>query len=66
MLRSALVVPSLKQVALYEPPLSLKGSSPTSWVARYDREIAQGKLPQALVTVIKGIPVDPLLAALPR
>jgi pimeloyl-ACP methyl ester carboxylesterase len=65
-LRSALVVPSLKRVALYEPPLSLNGSAPTSWVARYDREVAQGKLAQALATVIKGIPVDPFFAALPR
>jgi pimeloyl-ACP methyl ester carboxylesterase len=65
-LRSALVVPSLKHVALYEPPLSLRGSSPTSWVARYDREIAQGRLPQALATVIKGIPVNLFFAALPR
>jgi pimeloyl-ACP methyl ester carboxylesterase len=65
-LRSALVVPSLKWVALYEPPLSLKGSVPTSWVARYDREIAQGRFPQALATVMKGIQVEPIFAALPR
>jgi pimeloyl-ACP methyl ester carboxylesterase len=65
-LRSALAVARLKRIALYEPPLSLNGSTPTSWVARYDREVAQGKLPQALATAIKGIPVDPFLSALPR
>jgi len=65
-LSAALVTPGLARIALYEPPLSLNGSTPTSWVARYDREVAQGKLPQALATAIKGIPVDPVFAALPR
>src|SRR5262249_3305203 len=34
-LRAALVVPSLERVALYEPPLSIGGSAPVSWVTRY-------------------------------
>ena len=58
-LRASLTVPGLRQVALYEPPLSVHGSTPVWWLPRYDREIAQGKTTQALVTVFKGIPVGP-------
>jgi hypothetical protein len=58
-LRASLTVPGLRQVALYEPPLSVNGSTPVWWLPRYDREIAQGKTTQALVTVFKGIPVGP-------
>ena len=52
-------MPSLRQSALYEPPLSVNGSTPVWWLPRYEREIAQGKTTQALVTVFKGIPVGP-------
>src|SRR5262245_8473224 len=65
-LRSALVVPSLERVALYEPPLSIGGSAPVSWVPRYDREVAGGQGARALATAIKGNPVEPALAPLPR
>ncbi len=58
-LRASLAIPNLRGVALYEPPLSVNGSIPVSWVPRYEREIAQGKITQALVTVFKGIPVGP-------
>ncbi|MGD1035296.1 MAG: alpha/beta hydrolase [Candidatus Dormibacteria bacterium] len=58
-LRASLTVPGLRQVALYEPPLSVNGSTPVWWLPRYDREIAQGKTTQALITVFKGIPVGP-------
>ncbi|MGO8723765.1 MAG: alpha/beta fold hydrolase [Acidimicrobiales bacterium] len=60
-LRASLAIPSLRSVALYEPALSVKGSIPVSWVPRYEREIAQGKITQALITVFKGIPVGPPL-----
>jgi pimeloyl-ACP methyl ester carboxylesterase len=65
-LRAALVVPGLERAALYEPPLSLGGSAPISWVPRYDREVTRGQLARALATAIKGNPVEPALAALPR
>jgi pimeloyl-ACP methyl ester carboxylesterase len=65
-LRAALVAPGLERVALYEPPLSLGGSAPVSWVPRYDREVAHGHLARALATAMKGNPVEPTLASLPR
>ncbi len=53
-LQSALTLPSIRKVAIYEPPLSLHGSISTSWIPRFDREIAEGKLASALITFIKA------------
>jgi pimeloyl-ACP methyl ester carboxylesterase len=55
-LRASLVIPSLRSMVLYEPPLPVNGSTPVSWIPRYDREIAQGRITQALVTVFKAWP----------
>jgi pimeloyl-ACP methyl ester carboxylesterase len=65
-LRTALVAPALTRIALYEPPLSVHGSVPTGWVARYDREIAAGRPAAALVTALKGLGTEPLFARVPR
>jgi pimeloyl-ACP methyl ester carboxylesterase len=66
-LRTSLAMSNLRSVALYEPSLSVNGSIPVSWLPRYEREIAQGKITQALVTVFKGLPVGPpLFARSPR
>jgi pimeloyl-ACP methyl ester carboxylesterase len=56
-LQAALTLPAIRKTALYEPPLSIKHSSPTAWLTRFDQEIAQGKLGAALVTVLKGLRV---------
>jgi pimeloyl-ACP methyl ester carboxylesterase len=53
-LQAALTLPSIRKVAIYEPPLSLHGSISTSWIPKFDREIAEGKLASALVTFIKA------------
>jgi len=65
-LRTALVTPGLERVALYEPPLSVCGSTPTAWVPRFHEEIAPGKNAAAAVTALKGARLDPVLARLPR
>jgi pimeloyl-ACP methyl ester carboxylesterase len=65
-LRAALATPALEYVALYEPPLSIDGSAPTNWTARYDQEIARGKPSSALVTAMKGMAVVPVFKKLPR
>jgi pimeloyl-ACP methyl ester carboxylesterase len=65
-LRTALVTPALERIALYEPPLSVDGSVPVDCAARFDREIAAGKNVAALVTVLKGLGVEPVLGRLPR
>lgn len=66
-LRTALVTPDLERIALYEPPLSIGGSVPTDWLARFDREIAAGKSAAALVTGMKGLATEPsLFSRIPR
>jgi pimeloyl-ACP methyl ester carboxylesterase len=63
-LQAALMLPSVRKVAVYEPPLSQHGSISTSWIPRFDREVAQGKPASALVTFVKADNLVP--AFLPR
>lgn len=65
-LRAALVTPAVERAALYEPPLSVRGSAPASWVPRFHEEIAAGKNAAAAVTALKGARLDPMLTLLPR
>jgi len=57
---------ALERVALYEPPLSIDGSAPTSWLAPYEQELARGRPAAALVTAMKGMQVMPVFVRLPR
>jgi pimeloyl-ACP methyl ester carboxylesterase len=59
-LQAALTLPTIRKVALYEPPLSINHSTPIEWVHRYDREVAAGKLGSAMVTAIRGTQTGPL------
>ncbi len=65
-LRTALATPGLTKLSLYEPPFSVGGSVPTSWLPRYESEIAQGKLAGAVVTAMKGLGTEPLFRTMPR
>ncbi|MFI5695658.1 alpha/beta fold hydrolase [Kribbella sp. NPDC051586] len=64
--RTARVTPAIERLALYEPPLSINGSVPVDWLPRYRRELAAGKTPSALVTVLKGLQADRLFTTVPR
>jgi len=61
-LQSTLAIPSIDRIAVYEPPFF----SDTAWVARLDREIAQGNLAAAMITVVKGTEDPSPLGWLPR
>jgi pimeloyl-ACP methyl ester carboxylesterase len=65
-LRTALVTPGLRRLAIYEPPLSLDHSTYPAWVTRFDREVAAGDLAAALVTVMKGTGDTSFFSQLPR
>jgi pimeloyl-ACP methyl ester carboxylesterase len=65
-LRTALDTPVLDRVALYEPPLSVNGSVPMDWVARFDHEVSTGKSASALVTALKGLGTEPVFGRIPR
>jgi pimeloyl-ACP methyl ester carboxylesterase len=63
-LMAALTLPQVDKVAVYQPPLSDHSSIPTSWIPRFDREVALGKPAAALVTFVKADNLVP--AYLPR
>lgn len=66
-LHAALLVPEITRAALYEPPVSVNGSTPLGWVPRYEREIAAGQLASAAVTAAQGTQMTPpILRILPR
>lgn len=66
-LQAALMLPAVRKVALFEPPLSVDGSVPTTWLTRFDEEIAQGRVSAALVTGMRAARMGPsLLRAMPR
>lgn len=58
-LRSALVLPAIHKIAIYEPGLSVNGSTPLGWVKRYDKEMSQGKVAAALITGMLGAKMGP-------
>ncbi|MER6946970.1 alpha/beta hydrolase [Nonomuraea sp. NPDC000554] len=56
--------PGIRKAAIYEPALS---TAPTAWVARLDRELAQGRTSAALVTAMLENEMGPrLLRYMPR
>ncbi|RZU16025.1 pimeloyl-ACP methyl ester carboxylesterase [Kribbella rubisoli] len=65
-LRTARVTPAIEKLALYEPPLSIHDSVPVEWLPRYRRELADGKVAAALVSVLKGLEADRVFRTVPR
>jgi pimeloyl-ACP methyl ester carboxylesterase len=66
-LQAALTLPTIHKVAIYEPGLSINGSTPLDWVARYDKEMAQGKVAAALITGMLGAQMGPpIMKYIPR
>lgn len=55
LLQASLKLPSIHKAALYEPPLDVDNSimAILSFMPRFDREIAEGKLADATVTMLK-------------
>ncbi len=58
-LHAARTLPSIHKLAVFEPPFRLNGSPSMAFVARYDQEIAEGNVPAALVTAMKGSEMGP-------
>jgi pimeloyl-ACP methyl ester carboxylesterase len=66
-LEAALTLPAIQKAAIFEPPLVVNGSLPTAWLARFDQEMAQGKIAAAMITGMKGAQMGPpMLNAMPR
>ncbi|MCK2216325.1 alpha/beta hydrolase [Actinomadura sp. ATCC 31491] len=59
--------PAVRKIVAFEPPLDLDGSNPTGWLARFDREIAAGRVPAALVTGMRATRMGPaVFTVVPR
>lgn len=58
-LQAALTLPAIHKAALYEPALFLSNAVPAAFLARFDDEMARGKLAAALVTAMKGAQMGP-------
>ena len=67
-LQAARTTPAIGQVAVYEPALLMDTSGQyTSWVRRFDQEMAHGQTADALITSIRGLDLAPLaFRVLPR
>ena len=58
-LKAALILPVIHRIAIYEPALSVNGSTPLKWIGRYEKEMAKGKLAAALITGMLGPQMGP-------
>jgi len=65
-IEAARTLPAITRLALYEPPLEFDGITQTSWLPRYEREMAAGQLAAALVTIMKGTADRTALRLIPR
>jgi pimeloyl-ACP methyl ester carboxylesterase len=66
-LQAGFVLPSIKKLAIYEPPLEIEGSpSPMKWVPEYEEKMARGKLASAMVVSMKGTGEKSLFTRLPN
>jgi pimeloyl-ACP methyl ester carboxylesterase len=50
---------AIRKIAAYEPALLMNATQYTSWVPRFDREMAQGKVAAALITSMYGLDLAP-------
>ncbi len=57
-LQAALILPAIRKIALFEPPLFTSGT-PTAMLSRLQKEIAQDKLAAALITGMKAAQMGP-------
>jgi pimeloyl-ACP methyl ester carboxylesterase len=66
-LEAARQLPSVRKLAVYEPPLFVDRPAPTAWLARFEAEIAEGHVAAALVTGMKASQLGPpFLNLMPR
>jgi pimeloyl-ACP methyl ester carboxylesterase len=66
-LQAALNLSSIHKAALFDPPLIINGSVSGEFMARYDKEMADGDLVSALVTAMLGGQMGPpIFNSVPR
>jgi pimeloyl-ACP methyl ester carboxylesterase len=67
-LQASRTIPAIRQAAVYEPALLMDTTGRyTSWVRRFDQEMARGQVADALITCIRGLDLaPPAFKVLPR
>jgi len=66
-LQAARALRGIERIALYEPAILQNGDAWTAGLRRYDREIAEGKVAEALVTSLKVTKIGgPMMNIMPR
>lgn len=67
-LQTGIIEPSLKKIALYEPPIPADRAigAKSNWYVDYELAISRGNLGKALINILKGTGDTSLLVALPR
>ena len=66
-LQAAITQPVIRKLAIFEPPLFTNGTAPTDLIARYEKEMADGKVAAALITGMQaGQFGPPIFNAMPR
>jgi pimeloyl-ACP methyl ester carboxylesterase len=66
-LEAARTLTGLRKVAVYEPALVADAAPHLAWLARFDRELAGGDVPAAMITSMFGLHLAPsFLKVLPR
>ena len=66
-LHAARTTPAITKVALFEPPLFRDQAHPAAILARFDEEMARGKIGEAMVTAMRGAEMGPgWMRALPK
>ena len=58
-LEAARTLPSLQKIAVYEPAIVDNPTPHREWLARFDREVAEGNLAGAMVTSMYGLQLAP-------
>lgn len=64
-IQTAIIEPSLKKVALYEPPIPVNGTKPFTWVEDYEVAISERNLGKAFISIVKGTGDSSLFRILP-
>lgn len=65
-LYTAIQYSGIDRLALYEPPLTIDGADPASWVPKYLHALDAGRRARALTEILKGTAGREYLTRLPR
>jgi len=56
----------VRKLAIYEPPLSIRGSVPSAWLAAFEAALAQRKPKTAMAVFLKGTRAHPSMEHMPE